>query len=677
MTKTKKIKVVNNRNTSPKKNIDNEQLEKGLIVDNDKLENIELKILTDYLEQMGIIKGFIFDRIDKNTETEHSHFYFDSEINNNTLEAIFINYIENGEIDINKIQKLSGEINKMKKINFLGILDNSEQIGDFENKNQLTKILGQNDKGSIIEKDINSNLGINKNTIIKTFDYIIKLDNNEILDLNKLENAFLDSFVYFKKDMNSLNLQITQKDNIINVKFDNNFQDLHTQEKYGLTKAIVKIRLEEMLKNLQESLKNDKIDLANIGDFSKKVTTNKTVFDDLENTKVKSSVLNAQNSPLTAQIQNNSTNAPLTPNNAQNSVKISFINEIENLNITDLQNKKVELEEVVKKLEDVNNILKNPDIEKQINETKEQVKAIENQNFKLEEINKIIEEKEHLEGKVKYTENELIKLNDEFTKVSKELEVKENQNKILIDEVKTKEEDIKDLKEKNIKLDDDLVLVRKSLEQSIQFNNEKNQEIQELGNKNFELTNENRELKSSLNHYKGNFEQLQESSKKIEELNNRLTTVNEVLNEDLKQKDDEITSLKAQNEALNELLKVTKQEKNINSDDEMFNTFVKPQEVKTEVKTEDKKEVVSIRDEIYLKNGKKALEYMSNLDISEDKKIALEELLKAKDGDLLEFGKSIKIHKNDDKSISNIEILDKNFENKTLEEKENKNRNRE
>jgi hypothetical protein len=270
-----KITVLNNKNSSPKSNIENEKREKGLIIEDfptlDKVDEI-----LGILENEGIINNVNLDRIDGDKRDGHAHYYFDSEINNNTLKSIINSFVNNEKIDSESIAKAKGEIMTNHTIEQLGVLD--RQVQGFNVEAGTAELLNQNidnfqyitkDKDNITAyKKFSENLGLsgtdkptyllNEPTAVKQLQGIYDFTFNFDKDIEQfnishdtikmaLENALLR---YRDFDTSLLNISSNVKGNALNINFNNLLKHKEDNQFFMVSKKNIKDTLEIFLKEL-------------------------------------------------------------------------------------------------------------------------------------------------------------------------------------------------------------------------------------------------------------------------------------------------------------------------------------------------------------------------------------------------------------------------------------------
>jgi len=272
-----KITVMNNKNSSPKANLENEKREKGLIIeDYQSLDGVN-EIL-EILENEGIIKNSNLDRIDGDKRSGHAHYYFDSPINNNTLKSIINDYVNNGNIDKQAIAQAKGQIMANNTIDQLGILDTPTQ--GFNIDAQTSQLLNENiDNFQYITKDKNGitthkkfseNLGLSgadKPTNLLNspssvpqlqgiYDFTFNFDTDiEQFNISNdaiktaLENALNR---YNNPNLSLLNLSSSIKGNSLNINFNNLLKNPASNDFFMVSKKNIKDVLEIFLKELAQ-----------------------------------------------------------------------------------------------------------------------------------------------------------------------------------------------------------------------------------------------------------------------------------------------------------------------------------------------------------------------------------------------------------------------------------------
>jgi hypothetical protein len=272
-----KITVMKNMNSSPKANLENEKREKGLIIEDYQSLDAVNEIL-EILENEGIITNSNLDRIDGDKRNGHAHYYFDSEINNNTLKSIINDYVNNGNIDQSTINKIKGQIMANNTIDQLGILDTQTQ--GFNIDAQTSQLLNENiDNFQYITKDKNGitthkkfteNLGLSGadkptnllnnpasvNQLQGVYDFTFNFD-KEIEQFNILDDAIKTALEnalnrYNNPDLSLLNLSSSIKGNSLNIKFNNLLKNPASNDFFMVSKKNIKDVLEIFLKELAQ-----------------------------------------------------------------------------------------------------------------------------------------------------------------------------------------------------------------------------------------------------------------------------------------------------------------------------------------------------------------------------------------------------------------------------------------
>lgn len=360
------ILVVNNANTSPKKNLENESKEIGLIVDS-KDNNYDVNNIVDILENENIINSFLYDRTDNNTSEEHSHYYFNSKGNNNTLNSIFKKYIKDGVIDYKAIQKLKEEIEMAKNIKMLGIIDTSKEesflgldslLDDLSNEDNR-RFIAMNSDGSTKYKTLNENLGINKRDIRERLKFSFVFD--DILDKDDfskddLEQALKESLGdYFDKDTSLLNPIFDIKDNTLEVSFNNVLQTQGAKEFNQLSTKQYRKRLEYFFyKAIQKS------DLNVESSFKFYVSDEeiKKVLDKSQGKEVKETTLEEWKESKKEQQKEDLINNNKVEQVKESKVNIEFASIVSTFSkVEDFDNKSKELNESITKLESVKDLV--------------------------------------------------------------------------------------------------------------------------------------------------------------------------------------------------------------------------------------------------------------------------------------------------------------------------------
>lgn len=208
-----KITVQNNKNTSPAENEENEHLSKGLMVEGyENVEELEIiKEILTILEEEEIVSSWSYDREDTDKESIHSHFYLESEVNNNSLTSLINRYISNK--DISTIKKIKEKIIMDKELYNTGVLDtdpkafklNKEQERIIKENIDNFLLIGQDSDGVIKYDDF-----ISHNRGYGEFDkpsYLLDSEEN----IKSLRGQY-DFTFYFDKEIDSLNMEVEAKE---------------------------------------------------------------------------------------------------------------------------------------------------------------------------------------------------------------------------------------------------------------------------------------------------------------------------------------------------------------------------------------------------------------------------------------------------------------------------------
>lgn len=257
-----KITILNNKNTSPKRNLENEKKNKGLIVASVELEAVAH--ILEILENEGLIKKPLFDRTDKDTEEEHTHYYFDSGVNNNTLQSIIKSYVNDKKIDYKKIEEQKEIILEKGTIKTAGILDIettdiSESFTEATSGNDNISYIAKDKYGITVYKSINSNLGIAKDKVLtdlSSYNFTFHFD-KDLADLEISESDIkisLNEALTQSKDFDTsyINLKTSSTGNQLNINFDNLLKSKEDNQFFMFSKKNIKDVLENFLKNLAE-----------------------------------------------------------------------------------------------------------------------------------------------------------------------------------------------------------------------------------------------------------------------------------------------------------------------------------------------------------------------------------------------------------------------------------------
>jgi len=253
--------------------------------------------ILNHLQKEGIIKNPKIDRYDtkivNDTDKSHYHFFYDLQgVNNkgshNTLTKIINDYVESGTINNKLINKIKGDILKKNTITQKGILDTrhegynltlqqkkllkdnienfyyinkrGDKLFNFEHIEQDKALKGM----SGTDKPINLIEGNNVKSLQGQYDYTFHFDKDlstwemeELLE-TKLKEQILKSggsvedFKGYDFDLSKIT--ITQKDNTINIKMNNLFKGIDSNNFYMVSSKNMKLILESTFKEIEKEL---------------------------------------------------------------------------------------------------------------------------------------------------------------------------------------------------------------------------------------------------------------------------------------------------------------------------------------------------------------------------------------------------------------------------------------
>jgi len=272
--------TVNNRNTSPANNKDNEAKNKGLILNTENLDNDSVEEILNILQDSNLINSWDFDRTDNNTDTEHNHYYFNSVLDNNSLNSVIENYLSGKDItdQITKMIATKGEIMALtlkgtldtKSIDFTTDLTEDTKAELLKNVDDFRYITSDN-TGATKIKTFSENLGLSRTdkpevlltdpsaakSLQGSFNFEFNFDSElnqeqEEAITSSLNEAFEETFNRYNQgfmyDLNSPHCFL--KDNKLQITFNNLFQSATGPEIYMFSKKQVKKDMEVLLKNL-------------------------------------------------------------------------------------------------------------------------------------------------------------------------------------------------------------------------------------------------------------------------------------------------------------------------------------------------------------------------------------------------------------------------------------------
>lgn len=275
-----------NKNSSPPDDERNYQKNAQLIAY--EIENrVEIQKILDILEDKGLISDVLFDRLDTNTDQEHYHFYYNAEINHNTISKMVNDYIKYAIVDENRLEKERVKMENNKTLRLYGVLEN--RIVGFGEKNDKIKkliantdydmifFLGQDVDGIPVAKPFNTKTGIKPkpkdlldeelmkdsryHTLQGRYDFTYTFNRNVDTIRNivaKTKESVLEA-IGDKYDTSLINLKVSVFENELRVAFNNLLRDKQNPEKlYMISSKNMNFRMggiqEKILKKLADRL---------------------------------------------------------------------------------------------------------------------------------------------------------------------------------------------------------------------------------------------------------------------------------------------------------------------------------------------------------------------------------------------------------------------------------------
>ena len=463
--------------------------------------------ILNHLQKEGIIKNPKIDRYDtkivNDTDKSHYHFFYDLQgVNNkgshNTLTKIINDYVESGTINNKLINKIKGDILKKNTITQKGILDTrhegynltlqqkkllkdnienfyyinkrGDKLFNFEHIEQDKALKGM----SGTDKPINLIEGNNVKSLQGQYDYTFHFDKDlsnwemeELLE-TKLKEQILKSggsvedFKGYDFDLSKIT--ITQKDNTINIKMNNLFKGVDSNNFYMVSSKNMKLILESTFKEVEKELD---LNLNYRNRFYKDIEDINELMLDKSS---KGTQLKTEPEPVAAQI----VEQPLEEEKTIEQIKP--LEKVEKT-VKPIQNDYLELslEEVERDLKELNEVLKETERFRKfglINEDK--LELMEQQKQQLEEVLEIKIEEQRLvnleiqvEEQTKIIDNlvkDISSKDTEITKLSTDLTTKTELVEVLETEVKEIEEELETYSKENKKLKIDIVSMEEDLE---------------------------------------------------------------------------------------------------------------------------------------------------------------------------------------------------------------------
>jgi len=452
--------VYNNRNTSPVSKMENEYMEKVYIAYTSDLNDLDdVFDIGNYLEKEGLISGFNLDRIDnKDTSKEHYNFYFDSDVNNNSLNAIIDNYIKNREIDYTKIKQLKEELKMAKELKIKGIGDTSETIKkpfkglegledvlNIKENNDL-KYIGMDSMGATTIKEISANLGKGRDTIPERLSFSIFFDKDLDLDDKDedLGKTLKDTFNYFGKDTSLLNPTFSIDGTCLNVELNNVLKNPNANEYFLMGAKQYRKRMENFIASYLDkkdlTLTTNKFvyesKLDRVKDLKDVVIKEKTIIEDAKEKKI-----------LVDRIEKSEvTEVEKTPKN----INVDFVNQVARFKgVEEFETLKEDLKSDLESMEKAKKFI--PNFEEQFKEVTNKINLLDikkdefiKQNDKDNKIKELELSLNDKDSKIKVLEKETIELKasiekienkaiEQITKIQKELKQKLNEKDLTID----------------------------------------------------------------------------------------------------------------------------------------------------------------------------------------------------------------------------------------------------
>lgn len=690
--------VYNNRNTSPTSKMENEFMQKVFISYSNDINDLDdVFDIGNYLEKEGLISGFNLDRIDnKDTSKEHYNFYFNSNVNNNSLDKIIKDYIQKREIDYTKIKQLKEELQMGKEYKISAIADKCESsklgfkdLDDLKDvlnikENNDLKYIGMDSNLQTNIKDIGGNIGKGRDKIPERLSFSVFFDKDLNLDDKDedLKKELEKTLAYFEKDTSLLKPTFSIDGNILNLEFNNVLKNPNSKEYYLLGAQQYKKRLEAFLSSYLSkkdlTLTTNKFYFYNNEDKIKELYERNNEPKTFKN-EIKKPFVNetktfkeVEKSEVKEVLKSEVKEVEKTPKN----INVDFVNQVARFkSVEDFETLKDDLKSDLENMEKAKKFI--PNFEEQFKEVTNKINLLD---IKKDEFIK----QNDKDNKIKELEsslNEIINMNEVL---EKDVKVLSNDKNELTNKLETK---VKEINELNEVLENKVNEIKTLSNDKNELNNTletKVKEVESLSNIKDELTNklgtkvkeftelesnlkdkvkENISLNNELNETKIEVEKaidvISSLQKSVLDLNNNLTNVSLKLERTTLEKNELMSVINVKDEQL-------EQYRNNNSNylDRLEKAMLRVNELEKEIRHTNNNLGLDNLENLAKNKIEELADKLNSKDFDEYVKNTLQE--KGTFSDVL---KTLNIEKDERGNIKNISTIDSN--NETFEKKPN------
>jgi len=251
-------KSMNNRNSSPPEEEENYEKNSQFISEDIEQLDKTLEIL-HILEEEGLIDSVKYDRTDDNTDKEHFHIYYNTNINHNSLTQIVNDYVNHDILNDNKIEKEKIKMAQKEELKLYGVL-NRKVVGldstnskvkklIKETENDMIFLIAKDKDGVPVHKPFSGNTGLKpkpsdlldselmKDSKYHTlqgkydFTYTFNQEVDKIEDIVKSAKESVLESIGDKYDTSLIDLKVSVKGNELTVSFNNLLVDKQNSDK--------------------------------------------------------------------------------------------------------------------------------------------------------------------------------------------------------------------------------------------------------------------------------------------------------------------------------------------------------------------------------------------------------------------------------------------------------------
>ena len=251
-------KSMNNRNSSPPEEEENYEKNSQFISEDIEQLDKTLEIL-HILEEEGLIDSVKYDRTDDNTDKEHFHIYYNTNINHNSLTQIVNDYVNHDILNENKIEKEKIKMAQKEELKLYGVL-NRKVVGldstnskvkklIKETENDMIFLIAKDKDGVPVHKPFSGNTGLKpkpsdlldkelmKDSKYHTlqgkydFTYTFNQEVDKIEDIVKSAKESVLESIGDKYDTSLIDLKVSVKGNELTVSFNNLLVDKQNSDK--------------------------------------------------------------------------------------------------------------------------------------------------------------------------------------------------------------------------------------------------------------------------------------------------------------------------------------------------------------------------------------------------------------------------------------------------------------